>query len=263
VVRDLFHKKVLEFVLARRQGTGAFGAAPTLPPSVEDTYLALRTLQCLAPRAGDEVSAVIHDPSLAQFLRNPEDREEWHPKTGFHYAYCCRLTGIVPDGKWVTQFISDRLTNFSGLADHFFCLRMMKEIPGPPFENPLTFFKDFFPIRWRSARELWMALVIAGGQPEKFDTNRDNLLSWLRSCQNPDGGFGFLPGTTSYMENVHACLRSLTLLQAAPLNPAGADRFIMNAWTKGGGFARKNGGAPFLDATWHAVAALSILGDRC
>jgi hypothetical protein len=260
---DMFHKKVLEFVLVRRDERGGFGAAPTLPPSVEDTYLALRILQHLAPHAEDEVSAVIHHPSLAQFLRDTEDRGEWSFKTGFHYVYCCRLAGIVPDREWIRKFVSDRLEDSTGLADHFYCVRMMKEIPHPLFEDPLTSFKDFFPIQWRSAKELWMALVIAGDQPERLDTDRDNLLSWLRSCQNPDGGFGFLPGTTSFMENVHTCLRILALLEAAPLNPAGAERFIMNAWTKGGGFARKNGGAPFLDATRHAVASLSILGDRC
>lgn len=259
---NMSHRKTLDFVLARRHERGGFGAAPTLPPSVEDTYLALRILQCLATQAGDEVFALIHAPSLARFLENPEDKEEWHAKTGYHYVYCCRVAGIVPDRAWVTQFITDRLTDGPDFADHFFCARMVKELQGPPFEDPGISLKACFPIRWRSAKELWMALFIAGGQPEKLDTNRDSLLSWVRSCQNPDGGFGFLPRTTSYMENVHACLRTLALLKAPPSDPVGVTRFILRALTGTGGFARKKGGAPFLDSTWHAVAALSLLGDR-
>ena len=256
-----FPEKILDFVLARRHETGGFGAAPTLPPSVEDTYFALRILQYLLPQAEDEVSAIIHEPSLAQFLLDPEEREEWHAKTGFHYVYCCWVAGITLDRGWVRQFLSDRLGDSTGFADHFYCVRMMKEIPDPPLADPLPPFKDHFPTHWRSAKELWIALVLAGGQPEKLGTSKDDLLTWIKSCQNPDGGFGFLPGTTSYMENVHTCLQILALLKATPLDPAGATRFILNAWTRSGGFARKNGGAPFLDATWHAVASLSLLGD--
>jgi hypothetical protein len=249
---DMFHKKILDFVLARRDATGGFGAAPTLPYSVADTYLALRILEHLLPRAGGEVSPLLHDPSLVQFLQDPEDREEWHAKTGYHYVYCCRVAGIVPDREWIRQFISDRLRESTGLADHFYCVRMLREIENEPFN-------DSIPIRWRSAKELWMALVLADGHPRKLEAGRDDLITWIRACQNPDGGFGFLPGTTSYMENVHSCLRALAMLKAGPSDPAGASRFILSAWTRSGGFARKNGGAPFLDATWHAVASLSLL----
>ncbi|MBW2094458.1 MAG: hypothetical protein JRI80_06170 [Deltaproteobacteria bacterium] len=255
----MFPKKILDFVLARRHETGGFGAAPTLPPSVEDTYLALRILERLLPRAKEEVSAVIHAPSLVQFLQDPEDREEWHAKTGFHYVYCCRVAGMVPEREWVRQFVSDRLGDSTALADHFYCVRMIKEIPNFSFEDALTFFKTYSPTGWRSVKELWMSLVLVDGHPEKLGTDRDNLLVWIRSCQNPDGGFGFLPRTTSYMETMHTCLRTLALLKAAPLDPAGAERFILSAWTTSGGCARKNGGAPFLDATWHAVASLSLL----
>lgn len=251
-MRDRGYKKILDFVLARRHETGGFGAAPTLPPSVEDTYLALRILEYMVPRAGDEIPAVIHDPCLEEFLQDPEDREEWHAKTGYHYLYCCRVAGIVPDRQWARQFASDRLKDSTGLADHFYCRRMLQEIG----DNPFT---DSFRIRWRSAKELWMALVLTDGHPGKLGAGREDLIAWIRSCQNPDGGFGFLPGTTSYMENVHSCLRALALLKAGPADPAGAKGFILRAWTASGGFARKNGGAPFLNATWHAVASLSHL----
>lgn len=249
---DMFRKKILDFVLARRDATGGFGAAPTLPPSVEDTYLALRILEHLLPQAEDEISTLIHDSSLVRFLLDPEDKEEWHAKTGYHYVHCCRLAGIVPDREWGVEFVAERLRESTGLADHFYCVRMLQEIDGKPFN-------DAIPIQWRSAKELWIALVLADGHPGKLEAGRDDLITWIRACQNPDGGFGFLPGTTSYMENVHSCLRALAILKACPSDPAGASRFILSAWTRSGGFARKNGGAPFLDATWHAVASLSLL----
>jgi len=257
---DMFHKKILGFVLARRHQTGGFAQAPSLPPSVEDTYLALRIVELLLPRVGDEASAVIRDPSLARFLLDPEEKEGWHAKTGFHYVYCCQASGMAPDGGWIKQFISDHLENSTGLEEHFYLARMVQLIKDPPLEKSLTFLKNPFPIRWRSAKELHMALVLVDGHLEKLRADRDALITWVRSCQNPDGGFGFLPGTTSYMENVHTCLRLLTLLKAEPPDHSGALRFILRAWTTSGGFARKNGGAPFLDATWHALASLFLLG---
>jgi len=259
---DRFHRKILDFVLARSHESGGFGASPTLPPSVEDTYLAIRILEFLCPVLEDEVASVIRDPSLAHYLLDPEDREEWNAKTGFQYVYSCRVVGLAPNREWISKFVADRLGDSPGLAERFYCTSMIKGCPDHASEKLALPVNDDFSINWRTAKELWMALDMVGGHPEKFHTDRKDLLAWVRSCQNPDGGFGFLPGTTSYMENGHACLRTLALLKASPSNPAGAVRFIMNAWTTSGGFARKRGGAPFLDATWHAVASLSLLHDQ-
>jgi hypothetical protein len=56
-------------------------------------------------------------------------------------------------------------------------------------------------------------------------------------------------------------------LSSAPLSPDMARDFILWCKTRGGGFARKPGAAPFLDATFHAVASLSLLQvlskDQC
>lgn len=83
------------------------------------------------------------------------------------------------------------------------------------------------------------------------------LIAWLQACQNGDGGFGFFPGTTSFIENCHACLRALAFLGAKPLDPELAASFLSGCQTAGGGFSRGGRAAPFLDATWHALASLS------
>lgn len=53
---------------------------------------------------------------------------------------------------------------------------------------------------------------------------------------------------------------TLALLGSAPLFPEKAQDFILRCRKRDGGFARKSGGAPFLYATWHAVAGLALLG---
>jgi len=257
-MRDPFQEKIVDFVLARRHEKGGFGAAPTLPPSVEDTYLSLRILQQLPLQEKPEAAAVIGDPSLAQFLQDPHDSEQWLARTGFHYAYCCRIAHVKPDAAWAKQFVSNRLQDVRGLAGAFYCSRMITTLSAWFPELPPFSLKSGT-IPWRTARDVRMALFLADGQPRKLHADRKHLVVWLRSCQNPDGGFGFTPSTTSYLENVHACLQALAMLKETSRNPSGAASFIRNSWSKDGGFARKKGGAPFLESTWHAVASLSLL----
>jgi prenyltransferase beta subunit len=258
-MENAFQRKILDFISARRHKTGGFGAAPTLPPSIEDTYLSLRILRFLRPHLDNEVNSLMHHPSLVHYLVDPQEGEEWYARTWYHYVYCCRTVGAELNREAISRFLVHRSKGAMFLADRFYCSRMLKELPDTyPAIRALSL-KAQLSFRWRTAKELWMVLHLAEGDHEKLQTGRNDILSWVRACQNPDGGFGFLPGTTSFMENVHTCLRVLALLKAPPPNPGGARRFILSAWTRSGGFARKNGGAPFLDATWHAVGSLSIL----
>ena len=89
----------------------------------------------------------------------------------------------------------------------------------------------------------------------------ENLTKWLQRSQNGDGGFGFFPGTTSFIENCHATLAALSLLGARPVDLAEARSFIISSQTGGGGFARSPGAAPFLDASWHGIASLRLLEE--
>jgi len=89
-----------------------------------------------------------------------------------------------------------------------------------------------------------------------------DVMAFVMSRWQEWGGFGGLPGTTSFIENTHCWLKALALMDSAPLSPDMARDFILRCKTRGGGFARKSGGAPFLYATWHAVASLNLLSDR-
>jgi hypothetical protein len=258
-VENTFHRKILDFVSERRHETGGFGAAPTLPPSIEDTYLSLRILRFLHPRLDKEVDSLVQHPNLAHYLLDPEEREEWRARTWYYYVYCCRIVGTALNREAISRFLLRRLEGSLSLVDRFYYSRILKEFPDASLVVPAISLKGQLPFHWRTAKELWMVLLMAAGDHKKSQMGRNDILSWVRACQNPDGGFGFLPGTTSYMENVHTCLRILALLKAGPSDPSGAERFILSAWTRSGGFARKSGGAPFLDATWHAVGSLSIL----
>jgi prenyltransferase beta subunit len=87
------------------------------------------------------------------------------------------------------------------------------------------------------------------------------LVAWLQRTQNGDGGFGFFPGTTSFIENCHAGLAALSLLGARPIDLDGARAFVVSCQTGRGGFARSPKAAPFLDASWYGIASLRLLEE--
>jgi hypothetical protein len=252
-------RDVLSYVMARWQhDSGGFGFTPTLPASVEDTYHALGILEKIRSVAKNELNTLKDESNLDDFLiKATEDKENWTLRTAYHYVSSCVLVGSVRDESWLRRMLLARLGESRSLSDHYYASRIIKECI-PHMENALPRHR---PASWRSSRDLWMVLYLHDGEPEQFRAAKEDLVQWLQACQNSDGGFGFLPGSTSFIENGHWCLASLALLGSAPLMRDSAIDFILRSRTKDGGFSRRNGGAPFLYATWHAVLSLALLSQ--
>jgi len=256
------YSEICRFVLARRVETGGFNASPTLAASVQDTYYALRILKSLPGLCQDELGSVMKDSCLESYLQYIDKNCQFSFKTIFQYLYSCSLLCMNLDERWSRRFFAERLMKTNTFADIYYCIRILREIYNS-FVNVSE--KDIrsFTKNWNTAEQLSMLLYINNGSCRGLSGSNEDLITWLQMCQTPDGGFGGMPGTTSFIEKCHSCLRALSLLNAAPLRPEKARSFIMRCKTADGGFARKNGGAPFLDATWHAVASLNILRSLC
>jgi len=252
---------VVTFVMSRWQESGGFGFAPTLPASVEDTYHALRILETIRPVSERELRELKGNPHLRGFVKRKEDRETWSLKTAYQYLALCAFCGVSPDQGWLKRFMGKKVKEGISLRELYYHARIWREFSEAPFIDPGKFVDGGRPDNWRTAEELYMCLYLRGGSPEALHATKKDLTKWLQACQTPDGGFGGLPGTTSFIENTHCCLRALALLGNAPISPHMARDFILRCKTRGGGFARKNGAAPFLHATWHAVAGLDLLSD--
>jgi prenyltransferase beta subunit len=95
--------------------------------------------------------------------------------------------------------------------------------------------------------------------PEAAASRAGELVDWLRKCQNCDGGFGFFPGTTSYVEYCDYSLSALSLLNIRPADPVNAGQYICYCQTGAGGFSRSARAAPFLEASYHALQGLLCL----
>lgn len=264
---------VVAFVMARWQESGGFGLAPTLPASVEDTYHALKILETIRPVSEKEFEELKKSPQLKAFLmrKQKEGKESWSLRTGYQYLALCAFCGAYPNKEWFERFLGKRPKRDASLSERYYLARIRREFLPAIAEllrraSPNAHFIDCGGARngrraenWRTVDELWMCLYLHEGSPEPLHTTKKALVQWLQACQTPDGGFGFLPGTTSFIENSQRCLRALALLKSAPLSLDMARDFILWCKTRGGGFARKPKAAPFLFATWHAVASLSLL----
>ena len=253
--------RIIGYVMDRRRESGGFAAAPTLPSSIEDTYFALRILETLQPFSERELVSLSKDSSIREYLMKIEDRHSWSIRIAFRHLMACRIVGIVLDDAWIRRFILERAKEGHDLRDDYYRHRIPREglsEAAPPKERTVI---ASYLAKFRTVEELRMVLYLAERNPHA-QLDRKALVSWLHACQNPDGGFGYMPGTTSFMENNHYSLRSLRLLGDRALSQEAVLAFVLRAQGKGGGFARRNGAAPFLDATWHAVATIALVISR-
>ena len=254
----------IPFVMARRKETGGFGATPRLPATIEDTYHALHILQ-IAREHGIYQDQGPYDPvrdeSLHSYLAASRQRLQVDVHTRFQLLWCTRNIGQGTDHQEVRNTVAARLQASEVLEDWYYYARILRELLEVQAE-------DFADIHvptsvkagnWRTVREAWMHLYLSHVFRYHLPLPIPELIAWFRADQNGDGGFGFFPRTTSFVENCYASLRSLAFLKSTPRNPDLALRFLSGCQTGSGGFGRSFRAASFLDTTWYGLAALGIL----
>ncbi|MDW7973148.1 MAG: prenyltransferase/squalene oxidase repeat-containing protein [Thermodesulfovibrio sp.] len=237
------------FVIKRKRQEGGFAATPLLPPTIEDTYHALKIIKDLREFGLYIDYSPQEDETLKIWLyQNKTTLRE--PKNFYQFLRVCLMCNFeIESLKQYTNLL------FSGIItlERIFYLVKISELfnLSLPEINKLPFSKV--------VKDLWMTIYLSdkGITREKIDKKR--LIKYLRECQNPDGGFGFLPKTTSYIDNTYFCLKALNFLHSGPKDRESALNFILFSQTKSGGFGRVPKTASLLDSTFYAVESLRIL----
>jgi hypothetical protein len=93
----------------------------------------------------------------------------------------------------------------------------------------------------------------------EINFDKQQIIRWVQLSQNGDGGFGFYPETTSYMENTYCALEILSKLGSSPMQIELCRKYILSCQTKNGGFGRAPASFPFIESTFHAVSGLLLL----
>lgn len=90
--------------------------------------------------------------------------------------------------------------------------------------------------------------------------NKKRYICLIRECQNGDGGFGFMKGTTSFIENTYDALYTLNLMNSYPLYADKCESFILGCKSEKG-FGRQINTEPAIEYTYYAIASLNILSE--
>lgn len=256
MAREVDRAALLGFVEKRRKTTGGYGATPRLPATIQDTFQALAIRLVL----GCEPPSPETEPGLAEYLIRMLAVPWLGIGTTFRLLTACRICGLARDAGRLRSHLTVCLGRDQSLAATYYASRIAREVLGAEPE-------EFFGSQRQAALPSRFAVQDAAGylavkaMAGQRAGEAEDLVGWLQRSQNGDGGFGFFPGTTSFIENCHAALVALGLLGAKPLDPVNARAFLVGSQTGAGGFARSPGAAPFLDASWHGIAGLRLLDE--
>lgn len=239
---------VAAYLLARQKAGGGFGMTPRLPATVEDTYYSFRALELLGA-----TGRVRH---LRRFLALLPPSATSPAKVLFQQAWLqrrCRggLGGLV-------EALRIRLARHPDLSEVYYALRAARELPQAGLAAAVGQAAPGQVGRWRTVTDLWRVLVLRDflGLPPP-----PGAANWLLACQNRDGGFGFLPGTTSFLENTFHGLRSARYLGEGLRWPEACAHFVLRCASGAGGFGRTSSAVPSPETTYMALASLWLLDD--
>jgi hypothetical protein len=241
-------ERLIRFVSARQKEDGGFGLTPRLPATVEDTYYGVRILELLGKEA------------LAARTRSYLDRLDWsvsrrakiiHAILYLRRKFACPMAYPHPFFPASKPLILEEIYYWHKIA----------QICEPENDDLMPRF-DLTEVALPAdpiMREVryYLALKADCLAPSEVA----HWVRWVQACQTPDGGFGFKPGTTAFMDNVLPALEVLRQLGHAPRHVQKLLDFILACQTRAGGFARTSGGVAFLESSFQAVKSLQLLRE--
>lgn len=89
----------------------------------------------------------------------------------------------------------------------------------------------------------------------------DEWAEYVKRSQNRDGGFGFYPDTTSFLENVYYSLMALRQLNKKPNNLRECEAYVIRCKSKNSGFGRQHNTPPTLEYTYYAIESLNMISE--
>jgi hypothetical protein len=239
--------KVIQYLREREKEKGGFSFAIDLYPDVEDTYYAIRTLKLLR--------ADIDRIKAANYLKSISWIDVSFPRAVYRIVYLHLSAGMklpVP----LIDLLKKDWSRFQPLDAQYYSDEIKKLLNQPL--KPLRFLSSFQFQAHENLQSLRKKVSVLLDNDVDFD--RQEIIRWVQLSQNGDGGFGFYPVTTSYMENTYCALEILSKLDSYPMRIDLCREYILGCQTKSGGFGRAPISFPFIESTFHAIAGLLLLG---
>jgi hypothetical protein len=246
VSRLLDLSKVIRYLRDREKKEGGFSFAPELYPDIEDTYYAVRILQFL--------DADVDRNNTGNYMKIINWKEVSFPRAIYMLVYL-HLSSNIKFPPSLTGLLRKDWSKFRILDAQYFSDEIQKLLDQPL--KPLNTLPSFQFQTHENLQNLRKKVAILLDHDINFD--RQQIIKWVQLCQNGDGGFGFYPETTSYMENTYCALEILSKLGSSPVQTELCRKYILSCQTKSGGFGRAPASFPFIESTLHAVSGLLLL----
>ena len=148
-----------------------------------------------------------------------------------------------------------------GSADEVYYALLSKEIIGEEMNLSRKLKEEIASLgipKLKYVPEIARCVILMKETETRF--REQEYVRWLKDAQMPDGGFGFLQGSTSYLETTCYALRALKALNSAPGDLHECERFIRLCKCQKG-YARQILARPSIESTYHAVSGLNILEE--
>jgi hypothetical protein len=238
--------KILRYLKEREKKEGGFSYVPDLYPDIEDTYYAIRTFQML--------KVEVNRKRTVNYLKTIDWAGVGFPRAIYMLVYL-HLSLDIDFPPPLTDLLKRDWTRFQALDAQYFSDAIQKLL-GQPLK-PLHCSSSFQFQANENLQILRKKVSILLDREINFD--RKQIIRWVQLCQNGDGGFGFYPETTSYMENTYCALEILSKLNSSPTQLDLCRKYILGCQVKSGGFGRAPASFPFIESTFHAVMGLLLL----
>jgi hypothetical protein len=238
--------KILQYLKNREKKGGGFSFVPELYPDIEDTYYSIRTFQILMVE--------VNRDKTANYLKSIDWGEAGFPRAIYMLVYLYLFLNIdFPPP--LTLLLKRDWAGFQALDAQYFSDEIQKLLNEPLCSPQSLSYLQFHPKDNLQNLRKKVSILLN----HRIEFNRQEIIRWVQYCQNGDGGFGFYPETTSYMENTYCALEILSKLNSSPTQLDLCRKYILGCQTKSGGFGRAPASFPFIESTFHAVMGLFLL----
>ena len=240
-----------DYVLSLRQSKGGFSYVSTLPATLEDTYYALKLLE--------ELKIPFSDKKTSEYAMRLSMRNNGSVQRVYHVIYL--LSRLMPAGLacWRGKLKIPKLEE--GSADEIYYALLLKEIIGEEMRLSQKLKEEIASLgssKLKYIPEVARCVILMKKTKTRF--REEEYVRWLRDAQMPDGGFGFLPGSTSFLETTYYALHALKALNNVPEDLHECERFIRLCKCQKG-YARQILARPSVESTYHAVSGLNIIEE--
>ena len=247
-------KELKKFILSREQSEGGFSFSQTTPPTLEDTYFALRLLE--------ELQEYSVNTQTVSYIKQLNQKEFHHPKHLYQLATIYKITHLTDSEKSLhNKIIHNNEILLNTLSDLYYMvltkeLLHMQVIRTRNEENIISSAQLKSIKSMEECKQLVILMIKL-----HISFQQQEYVHIIQTSQNGDGGFGIIPHSTSFLESTYQALRGLKELQSLPVDIHKCERFVHSCITNIGGFGRQITTVPALEYSYYAFRSLKIIDE--